>query len=565
MNSLRTLLITLLAVTVGFAPSFVRAQEHVGMVPVFLSPYPAEGGTIKVVDKNGTEYQDYPLGKIAIGTEVTVTITPNPGYRISYIDNNGTEYQEQDGSLDKLLKGNRIATFPSKANERKLRISCNFSVAPPVVQKPIVTIEQPAADLGKIEVEGRYTKIPIKNGQEVDLNDEISVRVFEYDNARISMLHVGEKSYPRAELEIEDGACDVEYTVTGNTKIYCEYTKEETPVSVSWQTPNAAEGTLEVFDQNKAPLSSGALLTKGSLILLRATPQEAYKVESIVVGSQYYSGSNLLPLDSKTKSIEVVLTENAEIQVQFVPVEAPSYVVNFTCPEEVASLVTISCNGSAIKSGDKAKEGDKLHFVLKENDDFTTKFWRVNGYTRAFGKESLDVDMPNSQLDVELVVQKVQRYKVDFNDKPRGGMLIATCDGAVVDPGLKVLAGKTILFSAVPADGYVIARWLHNGEPVNGQNDKYQVIVGSDFKVEVLFALREDVSTPTEGFVAPVVCYISSEEAWQLERSGQVWQLISLQGDLLASGSSSRIDATRLPSGVYLLRLGSETLKLVKP
>ena len=144
-------------------------------------------------------------------------------------------------------------------------------------------------------------------------------------------------------------------------------------------------------------------------------------------------------------------------------------------------------------------------------------------------------------------------------------MLIATCDGAVVDPGLKVLAGKTILFSAVPADGYVIDRWLHNGEPVNGQNDKYQVIVGSDFKVEVLFALREGVSTPTEGFVAPIVCYISSEEAWQLERSGQVWQLISLQGDLLASGSSSRIDATRLPSGVYLLRFGSETLKLMKP
>ncbi len=563
MNSLRTLLITLLTIAVGFVPSFVRAQEHVGMVYVFLTPDPAEGGTIKVVDKNGTEYQDYPQ-EIAIGTEVTVTITPNPGYRISYIDNNGTEYQEQDGSLAKLLNGNRIATFPSKANERRLRIMCEFSIDP-VAQKPVVTIEQPAADLGKIEVEDASTKMPIENGQEVEFNDVISVTVFEYDNARISMLHVGEKSYPRADLEIEDGACKVEYTVTGNTKIYCEYTNEETPVSVSWQTPNAAEGTLEVFDQNKAPLSSGALLTKGSLILLRATPQEAYKVESIVVGSQYYSGSNLLPLDSKTKSIEVVLTEDAEIQVQFVPVEAPSYVVNFTCPEEVAPLVTISCNGSTINSGDKAKEGDKLQFVLTENDDFTTKFWRVNGHTRAFGKESLDVDMPNSQLDVELVVQKVQRYKVDFNDKPRGGMLIATCDGAVVDPGLKVLAGKTILFSAVPADGYVIDRWLHNGEPVNGQNDKYQVIVGSDFKVEVLFALREGVSTPTEGFVAPVVCYISSEEAWQLERSGQVWQLISLQGDLLASGSSSRIDATRLPSGVYLLRFGSETLKLMKP
>lgn len=154
---------------------------------------------------------------------------------------------------------------------------------------------------------------------------------------------------------------------------------------------------------------------------------------------------------------------------------------------------------------------------------------------------------------------------MDFNDQPEGGMLIVTCDGAVVDPGSKILAGKTILFTAVPADGYVIKEWLHNGEIVNDRNESYRVIVGADFKVEVKFLLLNAISEVTPNVEAPVVRYLEGEEAWQLERADVAWQLISLQGKTLARGTSARIEAAALPAGVYLLRLGEQTLKVLKP
>lgn len=237
MNISRTLFYTLLIALFCAIPSVAKAQSDAQLVYVYLSPSPADGGTIKCVGKDGTVYKDYPQ-QIAVGTEVSVTITPNPGYRISYIDCNGTEYQESDGSLQTLLAGGKIATFSATAGEKKLRIACEF-LASGEETDPTITIEQLDSKLGRIEVIDTYTMQQIASGQVLEEGDEISVTAYEYDNARIKTLHIGNKSYSREKLTIEDNATEaIEYTVQGSIKIYCEYTQEvANTLSLTWDTP----------------------------------------------------------------------------------------------------------------------------------------------------------------------------------------------------------------------------------------------------------------------------------------------------------------------------------------
>lgn len=553
-----------LTVTIDEATSIsVKFAKSAELVYVFLSPNPAEGGTIKVVGKDGTIYGDYPQ-QIAVGTEVDVTITPNKNYAIDYIDVNGEEYGQGHKELSQLVGADGIAKFSTKAGEKKLRIACEFRYTA-TTEKYTISIEQPSDDKGRIEVEELYTRQPVVNGAKLAGETQIVVRAFEYEGSRIRTLHIGDTAIGRTELEMEGTATkDVHYTIKGETKIYLEFESNPNQITLTWEQPDVKEGTLKVLKaEDNTELSSGASIPSGTRVKVVATPTAAYKVLHIVIGELFITGSNLLAGEGEAKYAEATISSDTNIRAEFEALVAPSYPISFTAPTEVASLVTITRNGETIQSGAEAKMGDQIKFVFKGHENYVVNFWRVNGYTEAMGSNELVKTMPNEKLNVELVVKEAKRYTVTFNDNPQGGVLTATIDGVAIQSGEKVLSGKKILFTAIPSQGFEIKKWLHNGEMVNGVKETYQVILGGDISVEVVFAQKNAIDTPHSN--ATRVVYNEAEEAWEVLNAEGRWRLIAITGATVAEGYGSQVEASSLAKGVYFLVINNASYKLIKP
>lgn len=179
------------------------------------------------------------------------------------------------------------------------------------------------------------------------------------------------------------------------------------------------------------------------------------------------------------------------------------------------------------------------------------------------GSNELVKTMPNEKLNVELVVKEAKRCTVTFNDNPQGGVLTATIDGVAIQSGEKVLSGKKILFTAIPSQGFEIKKWLHNGEMVNGVKETYQVILGGDISVEVVFAQKNAIDTPHSN--ATRVVYNEVEEAWEVLNAEGRWRLIAITGATVAEGYGSQVEASSLAKGVYFLVINNASYKLIKP
>lgn len=552
------ILCTLLLLT---SSTIVYAQ---GKVALGLEVEPKGSATITCIDEQGHSYKSWE--KVPEGTKLTITTTPNAGYKIDFIWLDGVKYK--DDTLTPLLDSEGRATIKHTATGYMLSYTVYLDkVETPQPKDFTITIAEPNSAHGRISVVDFYTKEEIQDKAKVQPETIIEVTAFEYEGFEIESLQIGEKQLSRDELNISDHATEgIQYTVQSDISIAATYKAKEQKASISWITPPATEGTLKVLSSSGTELNMPSTLPIGDQITIVVTPQDGYIIEGIRINTLFIPASSLTASTEGGSLYHHRLSEDVEISAAFKPITPPTYTLSFSWPKSVDTLVTATCGGKTITSGVLLHEGDEVTFSLQDNDNYIVDHWKVNGSTNAMGSPTLKLTMPNESVNVELLVKEVKKHKVSFQFNGEGGMVTALANGLVVSSGASLLEGTEITFEAHPFEdeGYTIEKWTYNGEIVNDKNPVYRVTLNADINVSVQFVKADAIPTISiDNKFSP--CYHPVGQVWIIPFGKSIWQLHSISGDLIAEGESDAVEAYALPSGVYLLTINNTSYKVVKP
>jgi hypothetical protein len=87
-------------------------------------------------------------------------------------------------------------------------------------------------------------------------------------------------------------------------------------------------------------------------------------------------------------------------------------------------------------------------------------------------------------------------YPVNFSVVNGNGTLAATVDAAAITSGASVTAGKNVIFTATPANGYVVKEWKNNNVVVSGNTTNTYTLsnLAATATVTVEFRLPQGIS-----------------------------------------------------------------------
>ena len=141
-------------------------------------------------------------------------------------------------------------------------------------------------------------------------------------------------------------------------------------------------------------------------------------------------------------------------------------------------------NNKEIKSGDLVKSGAKVIFTAKADAGYVVDTW--TGVDATGNSVAVTADKALN-VSVTFTEKVIKNYVVNFS-AGANGTLTATVDGKAIQSGAEVVEGSTVIFTAAPADGYLVDAW--NG--VTGDGNSANAIVNGELNVNVTFKLTID-------------------------------------------------------------------------
>jgi uncharacterized repeat protein (TIGR02543 family) len=93
-------------------------------------------------------------------------------------------------------------------------------------------------------------------------------------------------------------------------------------------------------------------------------------------------------------------------------------------------------------------------------------------------------------------------YAVTFSSSTNG-VLAATVDGNPITTGVSVQHGKSVIFTAIPDDGYCVSGWSINGAAVNGNTSNTYTLSGVSAATTVTVSFEKTISLASPNRVIP--------------------------------------------------------------
>ena len=162
--------------------------------------------------------------------------------------------------------------------------------------------------------------------------------------------------------------------------------------------------------------------------------------------------------------------------------------------EGEGTLTAKDVNGNTVNSGNKVKEGAFITFIATPTEGYAVDKWYVNGnedFTNS-GQTSKGVEI-YEDTSVKVTFKQVQMYTVTYS-AGENGTLSATyenddADDVALASGGKVKAETSVTFTATPNEGYLVDKWLIDGEVDSDYGDEAEIAfsIESDKEVKVLF------------------------------------------------------------------------------
>ena len=446
---------------------------------------------------NGSVHVDYTLDGVSIqpkngyvyhGTNLTVTLTPDTGYEVdasvqaSYVSESTSDAKTY--TIEKVFSDQTITSEWSAIPQYTLTYS--------VVDTGDGGKGTLAVSSERKGMEG-YAQPAISNGGRVYRDSTVTLQATPNTGHRVKEWVVD--GNPLSSI-----ATTQTLTMSKDTVVKVQFMEVGNEVTVqageNGSITSAEAGGVDLMDN----LGSGFILNKGATVTVTATPDLGYEVEHWLV-----NGEPVADTESKT-SFQYTTAEDgvgAAITVAFRQV---TYPVTWG-----GTNGAVTAGGQA--SGDRIRGGTQLTFTAVPNEGYTISGWKVNGAPQD-GQTggTFHWTVPNGMTENPAVIQyDIQAiftrgsYAVTVT-QPENGIINASHD--LTQP---VTGGTNVIFTAEPAEGYILSGWTVNGETVSGTGNRYPCIIEGETTIsaifvpsqyEVSFEARGEGTVSADGFSA---------------------------------------------------------------
>jgi len=171
-------------------------------------------------------------------------------------------------------------------------------------------------------------------------------------------------------------------------------------------------------------VSDGQMVLGGSTVLFTAVPNSGYMVKEWRVNNQ------VVELN-QSETLEVVLSNNIMVTVEFQPIPPGSYQIHYNVLNPVGGSLTASTNGNVVANGQYVAEGSDITFTANAASGYQVMEWMVNGVVYQDDSEPYTGNVltienleANLTVTVEFEASPVITYTVTFLVEDQQGVPI---------------------------------------------------------------------------------------------------------------------------------------------
>ena len=475
---------------------------------VTFSADPADGGSVIVKNQTDNYASVQTGGKVSKGSKISVTVVEGDGYEFDHWEIDGQPSSEYTRLRFEYVVEKDV-TF--KASFRKLEsLAVTFSAE------------------GPGSIRGANRGRPITTGQILEEGTTLHFYATANEGAEFRDWTVnGEKEsegIPSIEYEVQKGKPNTIVANFVSTAAAKEYVVTFVADPVEGGTVTA-ENTVTY-----KPVKTGASVAENASLKFTATASEGYEFEKWTVNGADTPGSITAP-----EELSLDITGETNVVAHFKALApAEKYKVTFAAePTEYGTLTATRYDREndeevPFNTGDEFEAGLYLTFNAKPGADYKVEKWLVNGTA---------IDMPSNPNKYEIELKEAIEVKVVFTTKPNevtlkysvaaepaeaGQIAVAVTpkgggDPVSVDSGKKVARGSSVTFTATPAAGYEVEKWVVNGtqDRKAGQSTTLTMTLDEDTEVQLFFQKEAKKCTinltadPVEGGTIKATGYIN--------------------------------------------------------
>ena len=266
-------------------------------------------------------------------------------------------------------------------------------------------------------------------------------------------------------------------------------------------------------------IASGSSVAAGAPLDFEATANDGYEFEKWTVNGADTPGSITA---AEKLSITEITGETSVVAHFKSTAPAEKYAVTFASEPAGAGTVTATYYDSdiddevAFNSGAEFAAGVWVTFTAKPEADYKVEKWLVNDKAIEMPSDPrVYVHKVDGALDVKVVFttkpnEVTLTYSVAAEPAEAGQIAVAVTpagggDAISVDSGSKVARGSSVTFTATPATGYEVEKWLVDGttDILAGQKTTLTMTLEEDTEVQLFF--KKEAKKCTVNFSADPV------------------------------------------------------------
>lgn len=229
---------------------------------------------------------------------------------------------------------------------------------------------------------------------------------------------------------------------------------------VTFNAPNG-NGYLAATALNPTiPLTSGDTIRETTNILFSAVPNTNFRVKEWTINDTIYLGytNNTLNFNNLLDTLNVI--------VEFEPI--PTYIVEYNVVLGNGTL-SATANTTAISTGASVEENSTIVFTATPNPSYIVKEWKLNDtIITGWNQNTYTLTPLNRDIHVTVEFLEVPSHLVTFNVINGNGDLTASVNSNPIQSNTLVEAGRNIVFTAIPNNGYQVLEWKLNGNVIPG-------------------------------------------------------------------------------------------------
>ena len=426
---------------------------------------------------------------VALGTDVTLHFTPKKGYETGTVKVNNT-------SVDTAFAdGNGETTDVKTCTLNNIQANQNIEAA-------FTALDEYSVDYGVVntivgQVDGSISAAAGRKGLDDYEIESLASGAKVYEGSDLIFTAVPETGYRVKQWKV-NGEVQTEFglTVTKNTlqiasvgeaiEVTVEFIKRGDKVTIQSDENGKIVSAIAGGREQLANIASGFTLGENASVTITAEANAGYEVKNWTVNDEIVEvdGKPVTDLVYTYKSDGTKSGVNIRVHFQQIPYE-----------------VSWSGKGGAVSAegyegtSAKIRGGSNVTFKVTPDEEQRIHYWTVNG-VKAEGESSdtFTWTVPNGEaLEPAEHAYKIQAickeapFKVTYSQPEENGGLSAIAGSNTVVSGDTVEGNTVVTFTATPDEGYMVGKWMVNGETIDSQENTLDVTVKKNTDVSVTF------------------------------------------------------------------------------